>query len=154
MPPFLLALPIGFFAGLRTMTAPAAVSWAARRGWLPLQDTPLAFLGFNATPYVIGALAVAELVTDKLPMTSSRTVPSQFGARLVSGALCGAAIGLPSRALARGLAAGVAGAVIGTLAGSAARGWLAEALGQDRPAALIEDAVAIGGATLTVAALA
>ena len=152
--PYLLALPIGVIAGLRTMTAPAAVSWAARRGRLPLQGTRLAFLGFAATPYVISALAVAEMVTDTLPMTSSRTVPLQFGARLVSGGLCGAAIGLPSRALAGGVAAGMVGAFIGTLAGSAARGWLAGALGRDLPAALLEDAVAVGGATLTVTALA
>ena len=31
------ALVIGIVAGLRAMTAPAAVSWAARLGWLPLQ---------------------------------------------------------------------------------------------------------------------
>ncbi|MEX2296933.1 MAG: hypothetical protein WD715_05935 [Dongiaceae bacterium] len=29
---------IGLIAGLRTMTAPAAVSWAAYLGWLPLDD--------------------------------------------------------------------------------------------------------------------
>ena len=28
------------------MTAPAAVSWAARLGWLHLENTGLAFLGF------------------------------------------------------------------------------------------------------------
>ena len=33
---YLLALLIGVVAGLRTMTAPAAVSWAAYLGWLPL----------------------------------------------------------------------------------------------------------------------
>ena len=30
------ALLIGVVAGLRAMTAPAAVSWATRLGWLPL----------------------------------------------------------------------------------------------------------------------
>ena len=41
----LAALVIGIVSGLRAMTAPAAVSWAAKLGWLPLQGTSLAFLG-------------------------------------------------------------------------------------------------------------
>jgi uncharacterized membrane protein len=43
--------------------------------------------------------------------------------------------------------------VIGTLGGAAARGKLAASFGKDRPAALIEDVVAIGGAVLIVLAL-
>lgn len=42
---YLLALLIGFIAGLRAMTAPAMVSWAAHFGWLDLSGTSLAFLG-------------------------------------------------------------------------------------------------------------
>jgi uncharacterized membrane protein len=67
MPPYLLALLIGVIAGLRSMTPPAAVSWAARLGWLHLDNTPLAFLGFAATPYILSLFAIAELITDKLP---------------------------------------------------------------------------------------
>jgi uncharacterized membrane protein len=35
-----LALPflIGFFARLRSLTAPAATAWAAHLGWLHVQD--------------------------------------------------------------------------------------------------------------------
>lgn len=80
---YVLALLIGVIAGLRAMTAPAAVSWAAHLGWLPLQGTPLAFLGFTATPYIFTVLAVVELITDQLPETPSRKVPMQFGARIV-----------------------------------------------------------------------
>ncbi len=40
-----LALLLGVVAGLRTMTAPAAVSWAAYLGRLDLSDTWLAFMG-------------------------------------------------------------------------------------------------------------
>ena len=151
---YLLALLIGIVAGLRTMTAPAAVSWAAYLGWLPLQNTPLAFLGYVAVPYVFTLLAIGELIADQLPKTPSRKVPMQFGARIVSGALCGAAIGAAAGALAGGLVAGVIGAVIGTLGGAEARARLARAFGRDMPAALIEDAVAIVGAYLIVAAFA
>jgi uncharacterized membrane protein len=55
-----LAFLIGIVAGLRSMTAPAAVSWAARAGWLHLENTWLAFLGFAITPYIFSALAIAE----------------------------------------------------------------------------------------------
>jgi len=150
---FILAFLIGGVAGLRAMVAPAAVSWAAHLGWLPLQDSALAFLGYAWTPWIFTIMALGELVTDQLPATPSRTVPAQFGARIVSGALCGAAIGATGGSLPSGLVAGVIGAVVGTLGGAAVRGRLAAAFGSDRPAALIEDAVAIIGAWLIVQAV-
>ena len=153
MTTLVLALLMGVVTGLRAMTAPAAVSWAARVGRLELADTSLAFMGFAYTPWIFTALALVELVTDQLPTTPSRTVPVQFGTRIVVGALCGGAIGAGTGALALGLVAGLLGAVIGTLGGRAFRGWLAGAFGSDRPAALIEDAMAIGGAFLIVVSL-
>lgn len=149
----ILSLLIGIVAGLRAVTAPAAVSWAAYLGWLPLAGTPLAFLGHVAAPWILSALAIGELVADQLPTTPSRKVPVQFGTRLVTGALAGAALATPSGMLVAGLAAGVVGAVIGTLGGAAARARLAAAFGRDLPAALIEDVVAVGGAVLIVLAL-
>lgn len=150
---YLLAFLLGGVAGLRAMVAPAVASWAAHLGWLPLQDTSLAFLGYRWTPWIFTLLALVELVTDQLPSTPSRKVPPQFGARLVSGALCGAAIGATAGSLVGGLVAGVAGAVVGTLGGAFVRGRLAASFGSDRPAALIEDAVAIVGAYLIVRAV-
>jgi uncharacterized membrane protein len=148
-----LALVIGIVAGLRAMTAPAAIAWAASSGALPIADSPLAFLGWRYTPWILTALAAGELVTDQLPSTPSRKVPVQFGARLASGALCGAAVGAGQGGLWLGLALGVVGAVIGTLGGAWARGKLAALFGRDTPAALIEDAVAIGLAALVVLSL-
>jgi uncharacterized membrane protein len=149
----LFSLLIGIIAGLRAMTAPAALSWAARTGWLNLAPTNLAFLGFAFTPWILTVLALAELITDQLPTTPSRKAPGPFGARIVSGALSGAAIGASRGSLVAGLIAGILGAVIGTVGGYAFRARLASAFGKDRPAALIEDAIAIGGAFLIVAAL-
>jgi uncharacterized membrane protein len=149
---YALTLLIGVVAGLRAMTAPALVSWAAHLGWLPLQGTWLAFLGYAWTPWIFTALALGELVSDQLPKTPSRTVPLQFGTRIVMGGLCGGAIGsIPGSWLA-GMLAGMAGAVIGTLGGHALRARLAKAFGRDLPAALLEDVVAIGGAWLVVVA--
>jgi uncharacterized membrane protein len=149
----ILAALIGAIAGLRAMTAPAAVSWAARLGWLNLAPTGLAFLGYAWTPWIWTALALAELVGDQLPTTPSRTVPVQFGTRLVTGGLSGAGIGAAHGSMIAGGIAGAIGAVIGTLGGRAARARLAAAFGQDRPAAFLEDAVAIAGALAIVMAL-
>ena len=149
----LLALLIGVIAGLRAMTAPAAVSWGARLGLLNLAPTSLAFLGYALTPWIFTALALAELVTDQLPTTPSRTVPVQFGTRILTGGLSGGAIGAAYGQLPAGVVAGVIGAVIGTLGGRTFRARLAASFGSDRPAALIEDAVAIGGAFLIMSVL-
>ena len=149
----LLALVIGIVAGLRAMMAPAAVAWAASRGALPLQGTWLAFLGWRFAPWIFTLLAAVELVTDQLPSTPSRKVPPQFAARIVTGGLSGAAVGYGVAAPLLGLLLGVVGAVIGTYGGAAARARMAATFGNDRPAALIEDAVAILGAVLVVSSL-
>lgn len=94
MSPYVLAFLIGVVAGLRSMTAPAAISWAARLGWLHLENTWLAFLGYAATPYIFSLLAIGELIADKLPKAPSRKAPVGFIGRVASGALCGAAIGV------------------------------------------------------------
>jgi uncharacterized membrane protein len=145
-----LALLIGIIAGLRALTAPTAVSWAARLGLLQLSGTHLAFLGAVATPWILSVLALAEIINDKLPKTPSRLVPPQFITRVVTGAFSGAAIGLGLGSIWIGLLCGAIGAVLGTLGGASFRGALAKAIGKDLPAALIEDAIAIVGAYLIV----
>ncbi len=143
-----LAFLIGVIAGLRSMTAPAAVSWAARLGWLHVENTWLAFLGFQFTPYIITVMAIGELIADKLPKTPSRKAPGPFGFRIVSGAFCGAALSGGSIA---GAVAGALGAVVGTLGGYEFRARLVRATGgRDLPIALLEDVMAIGGAVLIV----
>jgi uncharacterized membrane protein len=148
-----LALLIGIVAGMRTMTAPAAMSWAASLGWLTVGATRLAFLAYAWTPWVLTMMAVTELVADQHPATPSRKALGPFAARLMSGALSGAAIGVSTGQTMAGLVTGVVGAVVGTLGGYAFRSRLAASFGRDRPAAFIEDAVAIGGALLAVALL-
>src|SRR5215471_21423102 len=142
----MLALLIGCIAGLRTFTAPALVSWAARLGGLNLSETWLGFLGAAWTPWILTLLAVGELFADQLPSMPSRTAPRGFGARIVSGAVSGAAVGTAGGTMVGGMVAGIVGAVIGTLGGHAFRAQLAAAFRRDRPAAFIEDAIAIGSA--------
>lgn len=146
----ILALLIGVIAGLRSLTAPAAVSWAARLGWLHLENTSLAFMGYAATPYIFSVLAIAELIADQLPQTPSRKAPMGFAARILMGGLCGAAAGAPSETLVGCMLAGALGAVAGTIGGYDLRVRLAKAVGKDLPIALLEDAIAIGGAFVVV----
>jgi uncharacterized membrane protein len=151
---YILALLVGVLAGLRTVAAPAAISWAARFGVLHLRGTPLGFLGAPLTPWILTLFAIVELVTDQLPSTPSRKTPMQFIARVLSGGLCGAAIGISSGNAAGGLLAGAIGAVFGTVEGYEVRRRLAASFHRDRPAALIEDSVTIVGLLLAVLALA
>jgi uncharacterized membrane protein len=144
MPAYMVAFLLGLVTGLRCLTSPAGVSWAAHLGWLHLENTPLAFLGYAATPYVLSALAIGELINDKLPKTPSRKTLVPFAARIAMGALCGAAVGAPGGVLVGGLLAGALGGVVGTLAGYEFRRRLVQATGgKDLPIALLEDAIAI-----------
>ena len=71
----------------------------------------------------------------------------------MSGAFCGATLGLAGGGTFGGLIAGGIGAVLGTLAFSELRAKLAKAFGgRDPPAALIEDACAIAAAVWIVVA--
>jgi uncharacterized membrane protein len=149
---FAIAFAIGVIAGLRSLTAPAVVSWAAYLGWFNVQDTWAAFLGHTASVYIFTALALVELVSDKLPKTPSRKTPAPFTARIVLGAACGAALCAAGRQPSLiGAVLGGLGAVAGTLVGYEARTRSVAALKvPDFVIALIEDAIAVGGGFLLV----
>src|SRR5262245_17885341 len=132
---YILAFLIGVVSGLRTFTAPAVVSWAARLGWLKLSGTPLAFLGAAVTPWIFTIAAIDELIADKLPRMGSRRAPGPFIARIVMGALCGAAIGAAAAggSLVGGLVAGAFGAVAGMFGGFEVRARLGQPAGEALP---------------------
>jgi uncharacterized membrane protein len=148
-----LALGIGVVAGLRAMTAPMAVSWAARLGWIAVHQTWAGFLAHPVTPWVLTLLAVAELVNDQNPKAPSRTAPPSFVFRLLSGGFCGAALATGSgHSPIAGALLGGAGAVAGTLGGFAVRTGLVRSLHvRDAAVALPEDALAVGTAFLIAA---
>ena len=150
----LLALGIGFVAGLRSLTAPAAVSWAAHLGWLDLGGSALAFMGSTAAVAIFSLLAVAELVADKLPRTPNRTATGPLLGRIVMGSLSGAGIGVSAGGfLIAGMVLGGLGAVIGAFAGYQVRSRLVSGLGaRDIVIAILEDLIAIGLAFVIVAA--
>jgi len=133
--------------GCSAMAAPAAVSWAAHLGWLDVKGTWASFVGHTAVAWVLGLLALSELVTDQLPQTPSRIVPVQFSARVINGTFCGAVLGAAQGRTLWGAILGAVGAVLGTLLGYRFRTGLTRANhGHDRPVALLEDAIALLGA--------
>lgn len=147
-----LAFGIGIIAGLRSLTAPAVVAWAAHRGWLNLQGTSLSFLGSTAAVATFTILAVVELVTDQLPSTPARTKPPGLIARILLGGLSGAAVTLAGgQSAAVGGCLGAAGGVIGAFAGYQVRTGLVRALKvPDFAIAVLEDLVAVAGALFIV----
>ena len=148
----LLAFLIGVISGLRSLTAPAVVAWAAHKGWLNLQNTPLSFMGSTAALIIFVLLALVELVTDQLPSTPSRLKPPGLIARIVLGGLSGASVSVAGgQSLALGAVLGAAGGIAGAFGGYHARTGLVRALKvPDIVIALLEDAVAIGGGLFLV----
>jgi uncharacterized membrane protein len=144
---FVCSFAIGLIAGLRSMTAPAVVSWAARWRWLDLQHSYIAFLGSAAAAYVLAAAAIVELVVDKLPRAPSRKAPLGLIARIVLGGMSGAALcAAAHQSVALGAVLGGLGGVTGGFAGYEVRTRLAKALTiPDFVIGLLEDVVAIGG---------
>jgi uncharacterized membrane protein len=144
-----LAVLIGVIAGLRAMTAPAVVSWGAFLGWIDLDGKWSEWVAHPITVTVLTIFLLVELFTDQLPKTPSRKTTPQFATRLITGAFAGAVIGSVSHHSFIGMGAGVIGAVLGTLGGAEARSRLATANGgKDRPVAIGEDVVAVGGGFL------
>ena len=141
-----LTFGIGFVAGLRAMTAPAVVAWAAHLGWINLSGTPLSFMGsvWAVVIFTIGALG--EYVADQLPTTPPRTAPIGLGARLVTGLLTGACLGTAAGLSPWvGAIVGAIGAVAGAFGGYHARVGLVRGLKvPDIAVAVPEDLIAIG----------
>jgi len=101
------------------------------------------------TVTVLTILLLVELVTDQLPKTPSRKTAPQFLTRLIMGAFAGAVIGSAFFHTFSAMGAGMIGAVLGTMAGAAARERLYDRNGRrDRPGAILEDVIAVGGAFL------
>jgi len=130
----LLAVAIGFVSGLRTFTSLAAIFLARGGVW----------------GYVFGVCAVGEYVADSMPWIPSRTALPGAGARVVSGAIAGWLIaGAHAGNSTLGIVAGIIGALLGTYGGHAARLAAIRVIGA-LPAAILEDAVAIGIAVIVV----
>ena len=134
-------VPEGF--ELVSHTDPVAALASAAEGGFDLVICDLVMPGMD------GFEVIAHLQQE--PRT--REIPILvLTARVLTGALSGATLTAPAGSVVSGIIAGIIGAIIGTLGGAAFRGRLATAFGADRPAAIIEDIVAIVAALAIVTA--
>src|SRR3984885_7790428 len=90
----LLTFGIGVVAGLRTMTAPAVVAWAAHLGWINLAGSHFSFMRSVWAVALLSFGALAEYVADLLPSTPSRTDAGPLTIRVVMGVVTGACLGI------------------------------------------------------------
>ncbi|TXM72760.1 hypothetical protein FV226_11305 [Methylobacterium sp. WL12] len=136
---------LGFVAGMRNMTACAALAWAASEGRTRGNLIPA---GPGVRMLATGA-AIAEMAGDKMPFAPDRRVPPSFAFRIAVGAFGGWALAVHRSSPEIGALAGVGGAVAGTLLGRAARGPNSRT-GRGRTKGLVEDAIAVGLAVLVI----
>ena len=141
---------LGCLTGLRSLTSPAAVCWAAHLGWLNLAGNKLAFMDRPVTLTFLTLLAVVELIADKLPKTPARTAPPGLIARIVLGCLCGAALATSAGGnLLVPAIVSDGGALIGTFAGyKTRRALVLRAHIPDFAVAIAEDVIAVAGSLL------
>ena len=142
----LLCFSIAIMAGFRSLVTPAVVAWAAHLRWINLQDSPLSFMGTTWAVGIFTALALVEVILDKLPSTPARTSAVQLSARVVTGALTGACLAVAGGVILwLGALAGAVGAIAGAFGGYRLRASLGRALRvPDFLLALTEDLVTIG----------
>jgi uncharacterized membrane protein len=147
------ALAAGAVAGMRSMTAPAVVSFKMKRmAKAEHLEHPTGLSGGRVSTALAFA-ALGELVADKLPKMPNRTDPPALIVRGISGAFAGAALS------GRDRDARITGAILGGLAAVGAsygmyylRGWLVKKTGvPDAMVAIGEDAIAL---TLALKAIA
>lgn len=136
---------IGLVTGMRSMTAGAALTWAAALGrtqvdWIPASCKARAL----AT-----AAALGEMAGDKMPFAPDRRIPPSFLVRLAIGAAGGVALAGQDTSPLGAALSGMAGAVAGTLLGRAARGATTRSRA-DWTRALTEDVMAASLATALV----
>ncbi|ATB32279.1 DUF1990 family protein [Melittangium boletus] len=146
---WLTTVGFGVLAGMRSMSAPALLSYhfsiaprTAPEGWG-------ARLPWSKTSGVLGLLAAGEWVADKTPWIPARVSPPALLGRVLTGALTGAAVAAPGQRLSPVRAVvGATAAVVSAFGLYTLRRFATRRLGvPNAVAGLLEDAAAaaIGG---------
>jgi uncharacterized membrane protein len=130
---------IGVVAGMRAMTPLAAVADAARRRTLPPGNGALALLARPVVSAGAAVMAAGELAGDKMPSAPDRIIVPGLAARLVTGAMAGAALAPREQRVPAALL-GMVGAVGGAYLTFDVRMWAMRRFGQVSTG-LVEDAV-------------
>lgn len=147
---FLLTFLLGCVDGLRSLTPPALVCWAAHLGWLHFGGTRLAFIHHRSTLIVFTLLAAVELIADKLPNTPARTAPVGLIARILLGGACGLVLAASTGIrLSFSVLLASIGALVGAFVGYQSRRIVvSKAHVPDFVVAVAEDMIAIAGGLL------
>ncbi|HEX2020019.1 MAG TPA: DUF4126 family protein [Aurantimonas sp.] len=135
-------LLIGLVAGARSMTPLATVAWLARSGDLPNKGRLARFLSQDWVVAGATALAVGELLGDKMRSAPDRIVVPGLAARIVSGGIAGAAMARERDERSAGLL-GIVSAIGASYVTFAARTRSMRRYGQ-RPTGVVEDALIVG----------
>jgi uncharacterized membrane protein len=137
---------MGAVAGMRAVTPLAAVTNAARTGMLPKDNGAPRILHNRLASAGMLALAGGELAGDKMKSAPDRIVAAGMLARVITGAIAGAALA-PRRQLSLGAALG-AGAAVGAAYLSFNLRMRAIARYGQKSTGAVEDAIAVGSAAL------
>lgn len=144
----LRSILIGLISGMRSMTPLAAVSAAAASGTLPRDTGAPALLGH---PLVVGgtsAMAAGELLGDKWASAPDRIIAPGIAARLVTGAVAGAALA-PRRQWKIAALVGAAAAVASSYVTFDLRMRALRRYGQVSTG-IVEDAIMLAGTALVM----
>ena len=150
---WLIGIPLlGLMTGNRTMTPICVVCWFAWAGHLGADNTWAFRASRPVSHWIFTALAIGELIGDKLPMTPSRITWFPLVGRFCFGGLCGA---LAATALTgpwiEGALLGAFSAIAGAFLGYHLRHYLVATRGfKDLYVALAEDAATIGLSVLAM----
>ncbi|MBV8552271.1 MAG: DUF4126 family protein [Acidobacteriaceae bacterium] len=149
------AAAMGAVAGMRSFSAPAMVSQAAKAGRIAVSHSKLGFLQSPKAALAMSALAVGEAIADKLPFMPNRTQAPGLLARAVTGGISGAAI---SSARKKSPWIGAVAGAVGAIAAAYAFYHLRRAAKEklhipDTVTALLEDAIVAGGGTFVLSTL-
>ena len=144
---------LGVVTGMRSMTAIAALAWAAWLGLVPEYGWAT-WIAHLLAALIFSICALGEYVVDTLPQTPRRTDLGPALFRVVVASLVGAMVAKTiDEPLAGGIIFGAVGAIIGTWGGFFVRMTVARVFRRDLPAALLESASAIALAVLALAKL-
>lgn len=151
-----IAFALGVVSGMRSFLAIGATALTLwRRPEVVPPMSPASWLAHAPVAIVLGACALGELVADKLPWVGDRIAPGPLGARIVTGALSGAAAAQVGHVDGwKGGVVGAVGAVIGAFGFYHLRGWVDRVTGiRDPFVGAVEDVIALAIAGTALATL-
>lgn len=149
------AIGFGALSGIRSMSAPALVSnYLAEQAPEAVENTPVGFLQTGHVGTALQALAIGEIVADKMPFIPARVRPSSLVWRGLTGALAGATVGaMNRRSLVLSALIGMSAAFAGAYVAYNLRTAAQERFDVPDPVlGGVEDALVIGGGAALVKA--